>query len=262
VADVRVSDEVRAALGSEGAQRAAVLFHTGVRTGVRCAICNRELPAAGPVSVLLARGGGLYHVSYAHPHCSRSTLVELPAAVMDAAMPDALDMTVTALVLDQAGKLLPALVAETPTGVPLMADARGDQPGKLVSVMTTTLLGQGFGLVLDLEELPGRAGGWRIATRPERPGVLHLEITGRRGLLFYTGIALPPGDWTSLAERSRWCLLYVAAEPVPWPDEVGPDGTLAALHAAASTGAWPASRCRWLGRRDERPAPSHGTPVS
>lgn len=212
-------------------QRASALFHAGVR----CAVCNRELPAGGPVALLLAHGGGQYHISYAHPTCRRSEVVELPAAVMDAAMPDVLDMTVTALVLDHDEQLLPALVAETPTGVPMYADARGDQPGELASVMTTTLLGQGFGLVLDLEELPARAGGWRIAGRPERPGVLHLEITGRRGLLLYTGTAMPPGDWTSIAERSRWCLLYVAAEPVPWP-EVGPEGTLDALRAAASTG--------------------------
>jgi hypothetical protein len=232
VAEILISDEVRAALGTEGAQRAAALYHAGGR----CTVCDRELPPPGPVTVVLATGGGQYHVSYAHPDCSRSILIELPAAVMNAAMPDVLDMVITALVVDEDERVLPALVAETPTGVPMLADARGDQPGELASVMTTTLLRQGFSLVWDFEELPARAGGWRIAVRPDRPGVLHLEITGRQGLLFYTGTALPPGDWLSVAERARWCVLYASAEPVPWPDVVDSAGTLAALQTAAATG--------------------------
>lgn len=245
MAEIRVGDDVRAALGTEGIRWAAALFHAGVR----CAVCDRELPAAGPVALLLARGGGQYHLSYTHPTCSPSGLIELPTAVMDAVMPDVLDMGGTALVVDHDGQLLPALVAETPTGVPMYADARGDQPGELASVLTTTLLGQGFGLVLNLDELPMRAGDWRIAARSVGPGMLYLEISGRRGLRFYEGTADPPGQWAQLVDAGHWCVLYAAAEPVPWPEVGDPTGTVAALHAVAAKGGLVGARCQLFERQ-------------
>ena len=151
-------------------------------------------------------------------------------------MPAASGMFITTMIAGYAGgHLEPVLVAQ-PTEVGLAADVRGDGPGELTNAVATTLLGQGFTLILNLRELPARAGGWRVAARRVRPALLHLNITSRRGRLLYDGTAGTFDDWLALVDQSPWCLLYVATEPVPWPAQVSAQGAVDALATLVPSG--------------------------
>jgi hypothetical protein len=95
VAEILMSDEVREALGVEGARQVVL---TSLEGG-HCPVCHDGLPAGGPANVVVVRSSTITHAAYAHPGCSGSVVLDVPHETLVDEWPQELDMQMTAVMI-------------------------------------------------------------------------------------------------------------------------------------------------------------------
>lgn len=154
--DIRMSEDVRTALGEDGAARAgAVTLHHAI-----CLGCAKKIDPEEPVHGVVRIGGRVAHIRYAHAACHPSTLVELPEPRTPAGPPAAPDqgaeMRMTAATVDHGGSVLPVLVAELEALVFLFATHARD----LVDVLASHVLARGFSPVGRMRHTPAHTRQW------------------------------------------------------------------------------------------------------
>ncbi|MFI5808945.1 hypothetical protein [Streptomyces sp. NPDC051561] len=203
--DIHMSEDVRTALGEDGAAKAgAVTLHHAI-----CLGCQKKIDPEEPVNVVVRIGGRIAHIRYAHAECHPSALVEIPEPRTPAgpqAPQEGAVMRMTAATVDHGGSVLPVLVAELEAPVFLVATGARD----LVDVLASHVLARGFSPVGRLRHAPAPAQQWQAAcTAPDADGVAQLTVTEPDGAVFYTGTILPPDPWVAWVERYGWAVLYV-----------------------------------------------------
>ncbi len=232
MAEIRMSDEVRALLGPDGARRIERAFRS--LAGGHCPVCRRDLPAEGPANVVLVCSSTTTQAAFAHPACTDSMVLRVSDDMLAQVLPDEADMTVSALMLEHARALLPVLVAELPTHRAYHAQGPAGSMGELTDVLVSALLEWGFDLVTRLREAPRRTADCAATVRAGTGAAVQLDIVGPGGTLFYAGTACPPEGWAEATRRYGWCVLY--AGPVGLGSAGEASAALKALRAAAGRG--------------------------
>jgi hypothetical protein len=229
VAEILVSDEVRALLGNEAVER----FGAVSLDGGQCPVCREEILAAGPATMVVLCTSTVTYVRYAHPVCSASTVHQVPDDAVAAAGPDdGLRMDMTAGLVQHGGAVLPVLVAELRAQV--LATPGPD--GELTDLMLSGLLERGWVLVGRLREAPRRVPGWSVHIGPGPGDDVQVLITDAEGVEFYTGTAWLPDGWRPAVERYGFCVLYAGPSGVGDMDLADQDARLKALRSAAGNG--------------------------
>ncbi|WP_093804070.1 hypothetical protein [Streptomyces sp. Wb2n-11] len=228
MADLHMSPEVRALLGSEGLARAAEVS----LTSGQCVVCDR--PLAGAVNMVVRTGGTFTHVVYVHDRCGPSRVIQMGDDFAPAEPADGYAMTMTAAVLDHGGADLPVLVAETVGKAYVVNDGSGE----LTNVVASHLLGNGFHLVTRLRQAPPQAAEWigvlLLGHGPAgEDGLLVLDSDGGQ---FYTGAVDLPDGWLTQAACYGWAVLYVGNVGGLDPTTRDAKATARALRTAAQAG--------------------------
>ncbi|KOU33638.1 hypothetical protein [Streptomyces sp. WM6378] len=212
--DIRMSADVRTALGPDGVAKAGAV----TLNNANCLVCETKIYPDEPANVVvrvagLERATGrIAHVRYAHARCHASAVVEIPEARSPApsAMPDdGMAMRMTAATVEHGRSVLPTLVAELEAPVYLNA---GTGAGvELVDVLASRVLARGFSPVGRMRQAPAHADQW-LATYTTPAGldrISQLTVMEPDGTLFYTGTIAPPPQWTAGIEQYGWSVLYV-----------------------------------------------------
>lgn len=221
---ILMSPEVRALLGAEGAARVREL----PLAGGHCPACRRSLPVDGPVTVLLVCSATVTNAAFAHPDCLPSQVIDAPDG---AATRDAVDMTMTAVMLEHHGVMLPTLLAEL-VGAAYVAQGPGND-GDLTNLLVSASLERGFELVTQLGDTPADAPDWSATLAPAASPLTGLRIHEPSGDTLYDGTIRPPTGWRTAVDRDGWCVLYTGAVRLL---DHSPAGVLRALHHAAVAG--------------------------
>jgi hypothetical protein len=233
--DIEIPADVRAALGPDGVRAIEAL---STLAGGRCPACQTALPAEGPAVVVLVHSSTTAHAAYVHPPCAAllpGHVIAAPDDTLAAAWPDEIDMGISVVLLDQAGAVMPVLIAQLTRSRMFLASRQTGPLGDLTDVVVSTLLQQGFGLVTRLREAPRRtAPGWRAVLGPlDAEGGGQLDVIDADGSLFYTGTCYPPSSWVDAIARLGWCIFYSGALDY---DQEDPAATVRALRSAAASG--------------------------
>jgi hypothetical protein len=233
---ILMSPEVRRLLGADGAAR---VNEIPLGDG-HCPVCRQSLPPAGPVTVLLVCSATVTNAAFAHPDCMASTVIPAPD---DAATRDEMDMTMTAVMLEHHGAMLPTLLAELP-GAAYVAQGPAGAFGDLTNLLVSASLESGFALVTRLGAAPGPAPGWSATLEPAAAGLAGLHVREPGGGSLYIGTVRPPERWPAAVERYGWCVLYTGAFRLT---DRSPAGVLRTLHSAAAAGGLTGARIpvRW-----------------
>ncbi|MGP3777170.1 hypothetical protein ACTWJ8_40680 (plasmid) [Streptomyces sp. SDT5-1] len=206
--DIRMSDDVRAVLGTDGVAKAgAVTLHHAI-----CVSCEGKVHPNEPVNVVVRLGSRVAHVRYAHARCHPSAVLDIPAPrapESPAETPDAgMTMEMTAATVEHGQAVLPTLIAELAAPVYLVTGT-GDG-SELQDALASRVLQRGFSLVGRMRHAPAHAEGWKATyTTPDADGVAELAVTEPDGTLFYSGTIIPPAPWITGVEQYGWSVLYV-----------------------------------------------------
>ncbi|MFZ3562918.1 hypothetical protein ACOKM5_44085 [Streptomyces sp. BH097] len=206
--DIRMSTDVRAVLGTDGAAKAgAVTLHHAI-----CLTCQQKIDTDEPANVVVRIGGHVAHIRYAHARCHASAVVEIPEPRTPGrppAQPDAgMTMQMTAATVEHGNSVLPTLIAEL--AAPVYAATGTGDGSELLDVLASHVLARGFSPVGRMRQAPAHADGWRATyTTPDGGGVAQLTVAEPDGTLFYTGTINPPAPWIAGVEQFGWSVLYV-----------------------------------------------------
>jgi CBS domain-containing protein len=225
-AEIRMSHEVRAALGAEGAQRAAAV---SLASG-RCPVCGGSLSAATAANVVVTVAGATAHVRYAHPDCTPSAVQRAPAAADPLIGPDSFTMDIRAGLIEHGRALLPVLVAEMRVRVFTTGP-------ELTDLVVSGLLSRGFTLVSRIRQAPRQLRGWSaVFAVNDTDDEGTVVITDQDGESYYTGEVHLPAGWLGEARRFGWCVLYAGAIGLVDIDSSEALPAVKALRATASAG--------------------------
>ncbi|WP_414170953.1 hypothetical protein ACMATS_38145 (plasmid) [Streptoverticillium reticulum] len=211
--DIRMSPDVRTALGPDGVAKAgAVTLNNAI-----CLGCEEKIYPNEPANVVVRIAGigratgRVAHVRYAHARCHASAVVEIPDArsPMPAAADDGMAMRMTAAAVDHGRSVLPTLIAEPEA--PVYLNTGTGAGSELLDVLASRVLARGFSPVGRMRQAPTHADRW-LATysTPVGPdGIAQLTVMEPDGTLFYTGTIAPPPQWVAGVEQYGWSVLYV-----------------------------------------------------
>jgi len=206
--DIRMSKDVRAALGPDGVAKAgAVTLNNAI-----CLGCERKIHPEEPANVVVRIGGRVAHVRYAHTRCHPSAVVEVPesrSATPPAAPDEGMAMLMTAATVEHGRSVLPTLIAELEA--PVYLNTATGTGSELLDVLASRVLARGFSPVGRMRQAPPHAERWLAAySTPAGEGhIAQLTVMEPDGPLFYTGTFAPPPQWIAGVEQFGWSVLYV-----------------------------------------------------
>lgn len=195
--DIRMSPDVRTALGPDGVAKAgAVTLNNAI-----CLACEEKIYPSEPANVVVRIAevgratGRVAHVRYAHARCHDSAVVEIPDArspIPPAAPDDGMAMRMTAAAVEHGRSVLPTLIAELEA--PVYLNTGTGAGSELLDVLASRVLARGFSPVGRMRQAPAHADRWLATyTTPVGPDrIAQLTVMEPDGTLFYTGTIAPP----------------------------------------------------------------------